>query len=43
MDIETLDQFLGLGARLRRIAASVGDMQLDRTSGQLAILNFPFW
>ncbi len=32
--VEALDQLLGLGARLRRVAAGVGGLQLDRTAGE---------
>ena len=30
-----LDQLLGLGARLRRVAAGVGEVQFDRAAGEL--------
>ena len=34
---QALDQLLGLGARLRRIAAGVGGVQLDRPAGERVV------
>ena len=35
--VQALDQFLRLGARLRRIAGGVGGVQLDRPAGELVV------